>query len=329
MQVKNDYFTPPKFMIQGAGDMMKKDYPPLEFLVEGLLPKTSLVTLNANPKTGKSLWTEQLASSVSDMNVKEFIGHKVCIHGQVLLLALEDTPQRLAERIKKQSVGEPENSLHICTRWTSGEEGIKDLELYLSTNSDIVLVIIDTLQSFRANVLANDYAMDYFWMNKLKRISDERGICIILVHHLRKTKNEGEDEICQISGTMGISGVADTNIILERKRRSFLAEMNVSGRDMPDYKNKLRLNPERLTWSKVGEKESLADEKITPERRAILDALEALGGIGSPKEIAAITNDDNKNVSNKLATMTANGLIKKSEKKSGLYELLKNTEENT
>ena len=317
-------------MIQGAGDMMKKEYPPLEFLVDGLLPKTSLVTLNANPKTGKSLWTEQLASSVADTSIDEFIGHKVCIHGQVLLLALEDTPQRLAERLKKQSVGQPGNGLHICTRWTSGEEGIKDLQLYLSTNSDIVLVIIDTLQTFRANALANDYALDYLWMNKLKRIADERGICIILVHHLRKTRNEGEDEICQISGTMGISGVADTNIILERKRRSFLAEMNVSGRDVPDYKDKLRLNPMRLIWSKISEKELLADEKVTPERRAILAALEELGGRGTPKEIAATTNDDNKNVSNKLAMMVANGIIRKSEKKSGLYELLEtNTEENT
>lgn len=322
-----DYFASEQYKIIDGETLMITEYKPLEFIVDGLIPKIGLITLNANPKTGKSLFTEQLAQQVTDVESSEFLGRTVNIHGEVLLLALEDTELRIASRFRMQKIAKPSDELHIATRWTSGNKGVEDLERYLDVHP-VVLIVIDTLQRFRSNPVASDYAGDYYFMSRLKKICDTREICIILVHHLRKSQVDGEDEICRISGSMGISGAADVNILLERQRRSYLAELSVSGRDVPDFVEKIRLDPQRLTWHAVDEVETITQERLTPERIKFINALKELGGVGTPKEIAKIINGNNKNVSNQLTTMVKLGLVGKSAETSGAYVLINRAEED-
>ena len=52
------------------------------------------------------------------------------------------------------------------------------------------------------------YANDYKDIGALKELADKYGICILLVHHLRKQSSSDPYE--QISGSTGIMGVADT-----------------------------------------------------------------------------------------------------------------------
>lgn len=320
-----DYFGSEQFKLTDGETLMNTNYQPIEFIVDGLIPKIGLVTLNANPKTGKSLFTEQLAQQVSDGESNEFLGRSINIHGEVLLLALEDTESRISTRFKIQNVANPTSELHVATRWTSANKGIEDIDRYLTQHS-VVLIIIDTLQRFRSSQISSDYAADYYFMSRLKKICDSKEICIILVHHLRKSQVEGEDEICRISGSMGISGAADVNILMERQRRSYMAELSVSGRDVPDFIVKIRLDPQRLTWHAVDEVDTIPEERLTPERIKFINALKELGGVGTPKEIAKIINGNNKNVSNQLATMVKLGLIGKSAETSGAYVLLHHSE---
>ena len=57
----------------------------------------------------------------------------------------------------------------------------------LHTYPDISLIVIDTLQKVRKTERNGSmYANDYRDIGALKELADKYGICILLVHHLRK-----------------------------------------------------------------------------------------------------------------------------------------------
>ena len=55
-------------------------------------------------------------------------------------------------------------------------------------------------------------------MGRLKAFADSRGICVLLVHHTRKSKNP-EDSFDNINGSTGILGAADFTIVLDKQSR--------------------------------------------------------------------------------------------------------------
>ncbi len=82
------------------------------------------------------------------------------------------------------------------------------------------------------------YANDYKEAGALKKIADKYGICILLIHHLRK--QTASDPFDQISGSTGLMGVADTSWVMQRKRMSQTADILLTGRDMDDRTLHLR-----------------------------------------------------------------------------------------
>ena len=81
----------------------------------------------------------------------------------------------------------------------------------------------------------------------MKRVADECGIAILLVHHLRKMNDE--DPLNMISGTTGISGATDSSFVLkERKRGSGEATLYCTGRDIEYRELPLRFQKDSHTW---------------------------------------------------------------------------------
>ena len=99
------------------------------------------------------------------------------------------------------------------------------------------------------------YASDYDDISAVKSIADRRRIAVVLVHHLRKMK-DASDPFNEVSGSTGITGAADTNIILKRKRDEDTATLLVSGRDV-EYQQ-LTLRFEDNVWQLVEHKDSAA-----------------------------------------------------------------------
>ena len=89
--------------------------------------------------------------------------------------------------------------------------------------------------------------------SSIKKIADEHDISIILVHHLRKLK-DGDDPFNEVSGSTGITGAADTNYVLKRKRSSRDATLLACGRDV-EYQE-LTLRFQDLKWELVERKET-------------------------------------------------------------------------
>ena len=117
---------------------------------------------------------------------------------------------------------------------------------FIHTYPDISLIVIDTLQKVRkAERNGSMYANDYKDIGALKELADKYGICILLVHHLRKQSSS--DPYDQISGSTGIMGVADTTWLMHRQRMSKTATIRVIGRDMDE--KMLHIREENCVWT--------------------------------------------------------------------------------
>ena len=123
---------------------------------------------------------------------------------------------------------------------------------------DTGLVVIDTLQKVRScDQSGSMYASDYKDVSALKSLADKYGICILLIHHLRK--QAASDPFDQISGSNGLMGAADTTWVMQRKRTSKNADIILTGRDLD--RRTLYLHEENCIW--------LLDEEETAEEQRL------------------------------------------------------------
>ena len=106
------------------------------------------------------------------------------------------------------------------------------------------------------------------------------GVAILVIHHVRKD-NGSADPFEKVSGTLGLTGAADTVIILDRDGRG--CTLYCRGRDIEEYERTLRFNKQSCVWSVHDEG---SDVKISSERSAILGVLRDATDLMSPAEIA-------------------------------------------
>ena len=167
----------------------------------------------------------------------------------MLYLALEDGYERLQERMYRMFGVEGTPNLHFAIAAKQLGNGLDaQLEKFVREHQDTRLIIIDTLQKVRElSGEAYSYRDDYQIIGQLKQFSDKFGLCMLIVHHTRKSA--ANDEFDRISGTTGIYGCADGAFVLSKENRTDnTATLSVSGRDQPDQRIHLVRDEERLLW---------------------------------------------------------------------------------
>lgn len=222
--------------------------PPSSFVVDGLLPK-GLHIFAGPPKVGKSRLLLQLALAVASGN--SFLGLDT-EQGTVLSLCLEDNLSRLQKRVSELT-DDPPDTLHLATIAESLADGLCDqLVNFLEEHDDTNLIIIDTLQKVRDGTGdGNLYASDYKDVGTLKRIADEYGIALVLVHHLRK--REASDPHMMISGTSGLVGAADGSYVLCKEQPGDKSvQLYVRGRDVEEAVFTLEQDADLSEWILTG-----------------------------------------------------------------------------
>ena len=164
-------------------------------IIGGLL-YTGTYILAGAPKLGKSFLMAQLAYYVSTGT--DMWGFPVQ-KGAVLYLALEDDYGRLQKRLYKMFGVETAENLHFGIEAPSLGDGLMDmLEGFVEDHPDTRLIIVDTLQKVRGNGDGHTYSSDYQDICQLKRFTDSRDLCLMIVHHTRK--QQSEDRFDTISG---------------------------------------------------------------------------------------------------------------------------------
>lgn len=246
-----------------AEELLSTPLPPVKWIIPDLLP-AGLALFAGPSKAGKSWLTLWLCLQVAQG--KPMWGREIEPH-TVLYLSLEDTFNRLQKRLL-QLVGSEEAPERLVMQTECGSigQGLEEqLTSFLYQHPDTGLIVIDTLQKVRvSDGNGGMYANDYKEAGALKKIADKYGICILLIHHLRKQTTS--DPFDQISGSTGLMGVADTSWVMQRKRMSQTADILLTGRDMDD--RTLHLREENCIWT-------LEDEETAEEReiKAVPDYL--------------------------------------------------------
>lgn len=282
----------PRFDPVDARTLQGMDIKPLRFVVQGLLPE-GLSMLASPPKYGKSWMMLDLGICVA--SGQPFLGRSTQ-SGRVLYLALEDSRRRLRERANRLLASEtaPAN-LDLQIRARTLDDGLlEQMHQYMLDNPDTVLIIIDTFARVRGKSASEySYNNDYFQMGRLKKFADYHHVALLLVHHLRKLRDEG-DPFNQISGTNGIFGALDTAMVLTRdKRDDAVSALSVTGRDLDGFEEQLRFDKVSCHWETLGDAEAyrarsaLEQFRHDPLTAAVqrLTAAHPRGWEGSSKEL--------------------------------------------
>ena len=221
--------------------LMSTPMEPMNFVVDSLISQ-GLHILAGAPKVGKSWLALWLATTIAKGDLVWDLPTK---QGTTLYLCLEDSVRRIQNRLLSITDDVPPN-VRFCTESSILENGLEEqLTQFLAEYPDTVLIIIDTLQKIRGVKNDNAYANDYRDLSLLKRIADQHGTAILLIHHLRK---KGDDDVFnRISGTTAISGAVDSSFTLvEDKRGSGRAILYCIGRDIEYREMELERNEDNV-----------------------------------------------------------------------------------
>ena len=271
-------------------DSVFQSKPPL---VEGLLYPGTYIFAGA-PKLGKSFLMAQLAYHISTGTP---LWNYPVRKGSVLYLALEDDYRRLQERLYRMFGTQISDNLHFSVSANQIGKGLDEqLKGFITAHPDTNLIIIDTLQKVREMGGDNySYASDYEIIARIKRFTDQYGVCVLLVHHTRK--QNADDKFEMISGTTGLLGSADGGFILQKeKRTSNNATLEVSGRDQPDQKFHLSRNPQTLLWELETAETELWKEPPEPLLEKVAEFITADNVVwcGTPTELVEVLGVDMK-----------------------------------
>ncbi len=271
-------------------DTVFQSKPPL---VEGLLYPGTYIFAGA-PKLGKSFLMAQLAYHISTGTP---LWNYPVRKGSVLYLALEDDYRRLQERLYRMFGTQISDNLHFSVSANQIGKGLDEqLQGFINAHPDTNLIIIDTLQKVREMGGDNySYASDYEIIARIKRFTDQYGVCVLLVHHTRK--QNADDKFEMISGTTGLLGSADGGFILQKeKRTSNKATLEVSGRDQPDQKFHLSRNPQTLLWELETAETELWKEPPEPLLEKVAEFITADNTVwcGTPTELVEVLGVDMK-----------------------------------
>ena len=160
----------------------------------------------------------------------------------------------------------------------------------MQENPDTSLIVIDTMQKVRGSFKEGTlYANDCKEMGLIKAFADKYNIAVVLVHHAKKGFELDPQD--SISGTNGIAGTADSNLVLKRHSRyESVAVLSVSGRDVTAREIHLSMNEINCVWEKLldtyEEKES---ERVSKMIKNFLEKEKSF--VGTATELCARLNE--------------------------------------
>jgi hypothetical protein len=287
--------------VASCAELGSLQFPPIKWVVPMHLPEGATI-LAGRPKLGKSWLALDIALAVARGGI--CLGDIECAQGEVLYLALEDNQRRLQSRIKKITpprCADPwPAALEYATEWPRCDEGgLEAIRQWLDSKQTPRLVIVDILAQFRSGRGGTEslYESDYRAVKGLQELAGEYSVAIVVVHHVRKGAGD-VDPFERVSGTMGLTGAADTTMILDRDSNG--ATLYARGRDLEQFERAVTFDPLSCRWLVQGE---ASEVRRTDERAAILSVLEDADEPMTPGDIAIQVDMRRNNVDRLLGKM--------------------------
>lgn len=295
----------PRRHLTDAAELVMRKFAPVRYVVEPFLVE-GFTILAGPPKIGKSWLSLDFGLSIATDT--DALGTCEVTAGNVLVLALEDTERRLHDRLRKLLDGRsiPPGRLTLATEWRKLDEGgLDDIAAWCDQAEAPRCVIVDTLAKVRGKedrtrgIYGNDYAAN----GGLKSLGDARRIAVIGVHHLRK--GTSDDPLEQVSGSTGLTGQADTIMVLKRGRSAPEGTLFVTGRDIGEREDAIAFDGSTGHWRLLGDAEEF---RRSEQRNAIIRCIQENGPI-APKDIAGIIGMKAGGVRSMLLKLKREGIV--------------------
>ncbi len=301
----------PAIRIYSLPDLLAMDIPEPRWAIPGLLSE-GLSVLAGKPKLGKSWLALNLALTIAAGG--KALGDTQVQPGDVLYLALEDRLRRVKDRATKVLRGldlHASARLHFaveCPRMDRG--GLQAVEGWIASVPRPTLVVIDVWAKYKtvSRGKGNAYEEDYELAGLVKAIGDRNGASILALHHCKKAK--AEDVVDEISGTTGLAGCADGLLILTRTRGDYEGNIFLTGRDIDEKELAVSFDPERFTWTSLGNAKMHTDSKIKQQVLAYLRR-HPTGCFFAAQIADSIEHPNKESVARTLARMADDGLLQR------------------
>lgn len=293
-------------IISGA-ELMAMEFPEPLWAVENILP-AGLAILAGPPKKGKSWFALELAMAVCSGGY--FLDRKAQ-PGRVLYCALEDSPRRMKDRLKKQGweVNSLANLEIIFGRQFHELFGGKDgLTVFTTTieSGGYVVIIIDTVSRAFPIKDWNDTAQVTAVLSPLQEAASASGKLLLCVDHHRKRNGFDPNPIEDVLGSTSKSGVADTVLGLYREPGKPGAKLAIVGRDVDELTLELRFDSIAGCWTEVSPQDTLTDQQ-----KQTMHILRDIGG-ATLTELVEATGRNKGTLHHELGTLESKGLVYKS-----------------
>jgi hypothetical protein len=286
-----------------TADLMAKKFEPIKWIVPGYVPE-GLSILAGRQKLGKSFLALDWAMAVASGGMA--MASMTCDAGDVLYIDLENGERRIQQRLI--SLGASQGAARYGSlEWLNSapalDAGFIDiLDEWRGEVKAPRLVIIDVLQRIKppGKRGQNSYEADYAALAKLQNWATTHGIGVVALHHTRKAA--AEDPLEALNGSNGLSGCADTTLVLNRDQNG--TTLYVRGRDVEEKETAVKFTAGH--WSVIGE---ASDVRTSAERKAILECLNGHGTSMTPTEIAGAMGRNSNNVKQLLFNMAKSGEV--------------------
>lgn len=260
-----------------AAELPSMEIPPIDFLVQGLVPE-GLSIIGGAAKTGKTYLLLQLAVSLASGT--PFLNREVPKKRRVLYYYLEGGRRQVKTRFEELYGAEfsPLAGLIFVHRFPRlGSGGLSVLEQHIEKHRPDV-VIFDTWQLIRTpvNGKATAYEKEYAELALIRgQIMAKFGVSVFLAHHLKQfRRGDITDPMSMFNGSAAISGAVDTAMIMFRERFSETATLSVLGRDIGDTAIEL-VQKKPMGWKESEDGGSIRLVGNTELQQQIISALES------------------------------------------------------
>lgn len=291
-------------VISGA-ELMEMEFPEPTWLVDVLIP-TGLTILAGPPKRGKSWFALELALAVCS---GEYFLDRKAQSGCVLYCALEDSPRRFRDRLKKQGWSKVAlNNLNVIFgrqfhEMFGGKDGLKDFIRYIKANK-YTLIILDTISRAFAVRDWNDQAAVTAVLGPLQQAVSDSGRTLLLIDHHKKRNGFDPNPVEDVLGSVAKSGVADTIIALYREQGKLDAKLAIVGRDVEEQTLELRFAAFTGCWTEVASGDGLTDIQ-----QETIRAIQLRGGFATLSELVDATRRNRGTLYRELITLQQRGLV--------------------
>jgi len=224
-----------QFGIKPASALMDMEFGELTFCYPDIIPSVGLTLLAALPKTGKSWLALNFA--------KHMDANGVPVH----YLAAEDNERRLKSRIEAVF---PNGLYHVSYHAVMsshrplprGNEALQHIEK-VARATGAKCIIVDTVQAIlNPSATSKNYDVTVEEYDALRKLAHKLGVAIIVVHHCKKTTDISSAPLEKVIGSIGITGTAETILVMEQLTGTQDCKLTVTGKDVEQSEKHLAWN---------------------------------------------------------------------------------------